>query len=206
MADPSGVRGWLTVASAVAFIVSLAVWLFSSGVVADVSIFVAVATGALVTILSVVSAIVEHQPGCILLGVAWAGAGVLLTMVLFGWAYLGESWTYLRGETTTAQVVTCEEDGDDCESEWTVDGQRHRDEVELALTEEPGDRITVRARGDEAVQQSGLTMLVVASSGVAVLSPFLLVGTVLWTRKHQRDQRMARHQPSGEPGSDTSSS
>lgn len=203
MADPSGARGWLTVASAVAFVVSLAVWLFSSGVVADVSVFVAVATGALLTILSVVSAIVEHQPGCILLGVAWAGVGVLLTMVVFGWAYLGESWTYLRGETTTAEVLTCEEDGDDCESEWTVDGERHRDEVELALTEEPGDRITVRARGDEAVQESGLTMLVVASSGVAVLSPFLLVGTVLWTRRHHR---MARHQPSSEPGSDTSSS
>lgn len=203
MAEPSGVRGWLTVASAVAFIVSLAVWLFSSGVVADVAVFVAVATGALLTILSVVSAIVEHQPGCILVGVALAGVGVLLTMVVFGWAYLGESWTYLRGESTTAEVVTCEEDGDDCESEWTVGGQQHRDEVELSLTEEPGDRFPVRTDGDEAVRSGGLTLLVVASSGVAVLSPFLLVGTVLWTR---RRQTMARHQPSSEPGSDTSSS
>lgn len=203
MSEPSGFRGWLTVASAVAFIVSLAVWLFSSGVVADVSIFVAVAAGAILTVVSVVSAVVEHQPGCILVGAALAGVGVLLTMVVFGWAYLGESWTYLQGESTTAEVVTCEEDGDDCESDWTLGGQQYRDEVELSLTEEPGDRFPVRADGDDAVRSGGLTLLVVASSGVALLSPFLLVGTVLWTR---RRQRMARHQPSGEPGSDTSSS
>lgn len=206
MSEPSGLRGWLTVASAVAFIVSLAVYLFSSGVVADVSIFVAVATGALLTILSVVSAVVEHQPGCILLGVAWAGVGVLLTMVVFGWAYLGESWTYLQGETTTAEVLACEEDGDDCESRWTIGGQEYRDEVELSITEAPGDRFPVRASGDEAVRQDGLSLLVVASSGVAVLSPFLLVATVLWTRRRHRDQTSARHQPSGEPGSETSSS
>jgi len=203
MSEPSGLRGWLTVASAVAFIVSLAVWLFSSGPVADASIFVAVATGALLAILSVVSAIVEHQPGCILVGLALAGVGVLLTMVVFGWAYLGESLTYVQGETTTAEVLTCEEDGDDCESRWTIDGQQHQDEVELSITEAPGDRFPVRASGDEAVRQDGLSLLVVASSGVAVLSPFLVVGTVLWAR---RRHTMARHQPSGEPGSDTSSS
>lgn len=203
MSEPSGMRGWLTVASAVVFIVSLAVWLFSSGAVADVSIFVAVASGALLTVVSVVSAVVEHQPGCILVGAALAGVGVLLTMVVFGWAYLGESWTYLQGETTTAEVLTCEEDGDDCESRWSLGGREYQDEVELSITEAPGDRYPVRASGDDAVRQDGLSLLVVASSGVAVLSPFLLVGTALWTR---RRQAIARHQPSGEPGADTSSS
>ena len=203
MSEPSGLRGWLTVASAVAFIVALAVWLFSSGAVADVSIFVAVAAGAILTVVSVVSAVVEHQPGCILVGAALAGVGVLLTMVVFGWAYLGESWTYLQGETTTAEVLTCEEDGDDCKSRWSLGGREYQDEVELSITEAPGDRYPVRASGDDAVRQDGLSLLVVASSGVAVLSPFLLVGTVLWAR---RRQAIARHQPSGEPGSDTSSS
>lgn len=203
MSEPSGVRGWLTVAGAVLFIVSLAVWLFSSGVVSDVSIFVAVATGSLLAILSVVSAVVEHQPGCILLGVAWAGVGGLLTMVVFGWAYLGESWTYVQGETTTAEVVTCEEDGDDCESRWSLGGREYEDEVELSLTEQVGDTYPVRADGDEAVRQGGVTLLVVASSGVALLSPFVLVGTVLWAR---RRQTIARHQPSSGTGSDTSSS
>lgn len=53
----------------------------------------------------------------------------------------------------------------------------------MAFDAEPGDTIPIRAHNDEAVQESGLTALVVASSGVALASPLLAAATILWIRK-----------------------
>lgn len=206
MSEPSGPRAWLTVVAAAVFVAALAVWSFSAGTVEQVFGFTTVAAGVVLVVVSVVSAVVEHQPGCVLVGVALAGVGALLTAVVFGFAYLEESWTYVRGEQTTAQVATCEDDGDDCESTWTVGGREHRGEVELALDAPRGGEIPVRAHDDDAVRAGGLTVLVVASSGVALLTPVLVLGAVLWGRRRGRGQATERHQPSGGSGSDTSSS
>jgi hypothetical protein len=202
MSEPSGLRGWLTVLFSVAFLAALTVWLFSAGVVERIFGFATVAAGVALVVVGVISAVVERQPGCVLVGAAFFGVGVLLTAVVFGFAYLDESWTYVRGESTHATVGTCDDDGDDCESSWRLGGREYTGEVELAFDQAPGDETPVRVYDDEAVQESGLTVLVVASSGVALLSPLLVLGAVLVARR----QATARHQPSGGSAVDTSSS
>jgi hypothetical protein len=97
-------------------------------------------------------------------------------------------------------VTSC--DDDDCESAWQLGGRDHTGELELSFDEKRGDRVPVRVYGDEAVRESGLTVLVVASSGVALVSPLLVLGGVLAARRQTR----ARHQPSGGSASDASSS
>jgi hypothetical protein len=192
MSEPRGARGWLTVFFGLLFVVAVTGWAITNS---RFFVFATVAVGVVLVVLAVVSAIVEHRPGLILVSVAYAGVGALLTAVVFGFAYLDASWTYVRGTHTEAQVVSCEDD--DCESRW--DGQSG--EVELAFDDEPGDTIPVRALGDDAVREGGLTVLVVASSGVALVSPLLVIGTLLFVRRHAT----ARHQPSGDGTSSTSS-
>jgi hypothetical protein len=201
MSEPSGARAWLTVLFGLALAATLTVWLFSAGTVERIFGYAAVASGVALVVVAVISAIVEHEPGFVLVGVAFFGVGVLLTATVFGWAYLEASWTYLNGESTQATVTRCEEDGDDCESTWQL-GSAYTDEVELALNVTEGEVIPVRARGDDAVREGGLTALVVASSGVAVVSPLLIAGGIVLARRHAT----ARHQPSGGSAADTSSS
>lgn len=202
MSEPRGARAWLTVLFGLILATTLTVWLFSAGTVERIFGYATVAAGVALVVVAVISAIVEREPSFVLAGVAFLGVGVLVTAVVFGWAYLGASWTYIRGDSTQATVTTCEEDGDDCESTWQLDGSAYTDEVELAFDVAPGDVIPVRAQGDDAVRESGLTALVVASSGIAVVSPLLVVGGVLFARRHAT----ARHQPSGGSAADTSSS
>jgi len=202
MSEPRGIRAWLTVLFSLVFVAALTVWLFSGGVVERVFGFTTVAAGVGLVVVAVVSAVVEHQPGCVLVGVAFFGVGVLLTAVVFGFAYLEESWTYVRGESTHATVRTCEEDEDECQSSWRLGDRAYTGEVELAFGLAPGDDVPVRVYDDEAVRESGLTVMVVASSGVAVVSPLLVLGAVLFARR----QATARHQPSGGSAADTSSS
>lgn len=192
MSEPRGARGWLTVLFGLLFVVAVTGWAITNS---SFFVFATVAVGVVLVVLAVVSAIVEHRPGLILVSAAYAGVGALLTAVVFGFAYLEESWTYVRGTPTEAQVVSCEDD--DCESRW--DGQSG--EVELSFDDEPRDTIPVRALGDDAVREGGLAVLIVASSGVALVSPLLVIGTILWTRRHAT----ARHQPSGDGASSTSS-
>lgn len=192
MSEPQGTRGWLTVLFGLLLVVAVAGWAVTGW---RVFILATVAAGVVLVVLAVASAIAEHQPGLVLVSAAYAGVGALLTATVFGFAYLDASWTYVRGTHTTAEVVSCEED--DCESRW--DGQSG--EVELAFTDEPGDTIPVRALGDDAVREGGLAVLVVASSGVALVSPLLVIGAVLFARRHAT----ARHQPSGDGTSSTSS-
>lgn len=192
MSEPRGVRAWLTVLFGLLFVVAVTGWAITGG---RAFVFATVAAGVVLVVVAVVSAIVEHQPGLVLVSAAYAGVGALLTAVVFGFAYLEASWTYVSGTHTEAQVVSCEED--DCESTWN--GQSG--EVELAFDDEPGDTIPVRALDDDAVREGGLAVLVVASSGVALVSPLLVIGTVVFARRHAT----ARHQPSGDGTSSTSS-
>lgn len=192
MSEPRGPRAWLTVLFGLLFVVAVTGWAITGG---RAFVFATVAAGVVLVVVAVVSAIVEHQPGLVLVSAAYAGVGAVLTAVVFGFAYLDASWTYVRGTHTEAQVVSCEDD--DCESRW--DGQSG--EVELAFDDEPGDTIPVRALGDDAVREGGLAVLVVASSGVALVSPLLVIGTLLFARRHAT----ARHQPSGDGTSSTSS-
>lgn len=192
MSEPQGARAWLTVLFGLLFVVAAAGWAVSGS---RVFVFATAAAGVALAVVAVVTAIVEHQPGLVLVAVAWAGVGALLTAVVFGFAYLEASWTYVRGTHTEAHVVSC--DDDECESTW--DGQTG--EVDLAFDAEPGDTIPVRAHGDDAVREGGLTTLVVASSGIALASPLVVLVTVVWVRRHA----MARHQPSGDGASSTSS-
>lgn len=201
MSEPSGVRAWLTVLFGLILAATLTVWLFSAGTVERIFGYTAVAAGVALVVVAVISAIVEHEPGFVLVGVAFFGIGVLLTAVVFGWAYLEASWTYITGDSTQATVTTCEEDNDDCESTWQLNERAYTDEVELAFNAAPGDVLQVRARGDDAVREGGLTALVVASSGVAVVSPLLIAGGVLFARR----QATARHHPSGGSAASTSS-
>jgi hypothetical protein len=199
MSEPSGPRAWLTVLFGLLFVVTLTVWLFGSGTVERVSGFAAVAAGVGLVVVAVRSAFVERAPGCVLVGAALAGVGALLTAVVFGFAYLETSWTYVRGEHTRATAVTC--DDAECESTWELGGRERSGEVELAFGTAEGDTLPVRAHGDEAVREGGLTVLVVASSGVALVSPLLVAGAVLVARRQTR----VRHQPSGGGTSSTSS-
>lgn len=192
MSEPRGARAWLTVLFGLLFVVAAAGWAVTGW---RFFIFATVAAGVALVVVGVVSAIVEHQPGLVLVSAAYAGVGALLTAVVFGFAYLEESWTYVRGAPTEAQVLSC--DDGECESTW--DGQSG--EVDLAFDVEPGDTVPVRAFGDEAVREGGLTVLVVASSGLAVVSPLIVLATVVVVRRHAT----ARHQPSGDGGSSTSS-
>ncbi|MBB4907764.1 hypothetical protein [Actinophytocola algeriensis] len=193
MSEPRGARGWLTVLFGLLLVVAVAGWAVTGW---RVFILATVAAGVVLVVVAVASAIVEHQPGLVLVSAAYAGVGALLTAAVFGFAYLEESWTYVRGTPTAAQVVSCEDDGE-CESRW--DGRTG--EVDLAFDVEPGDTVPVRVLDDEAVREGGLTVLVVASSGVALVSPLLVVGTILFARRHAT----ARHQPSGDGTSSTSS-
>jgi hypothetical protein len=192
VSEPRGARGWLTVLFGLLFVVAVTGWAITGG---RVFVFATVAAGLVLDDRAHHRDHDEHHPGLVLVTAAYAGVGALLTAVVFGFAYLDASWTYVRGTHTEAQVVSCEED--DCESRW--DGRFG--EVELAFTDEPGDTIPVRALGDDAVREGGLAVLVVASSGVALVSPLLVVGTVLFARRHAT----ARHQPSGDGTSSTSS-
>jgi hypothetical protein len=182
----------LTVLFGLLFVVAVSGWAIAGN---RLFILATVAAGVVLVVVAVASAIVERKPGLVLVSAAYAGAGALFTATVFGFAYLEESWTYVRGAHTEAQVVSCEDD--DCVSTW--DGQRG--EVELAFDDEAGATIPIRALGDDAVREGGLAILVVASSGVALLSPLLVIGTVLFARRHAT----ARHQPSGDGASSTSS-
>ncbi|MFC4855578.1 hypothetical protein [Actinophytocola glycyrrhizae] len=193
MSEPRGARGWLTVLFGLLFVVAIAGWSITGW---RAFVFATVAAGVALVVVGVATAIVEHQPGIVLVSAAYAGVGALLTATVFGFAYLEESWTYVRGAPAEAQVVSCEDDGE-CESRW--DGRTG--EVELAFDIEPGDTVPVRVLDDEAVREGGLTVLVVASSGVALVSPLLVIGTIVYVRR----QATARHQPSGGDASSTSS-
>ena len=192
MSEPRGARAWLTVLFGLIFVVAVAGWAIAGN---RIFVLATVAAGVVLVVVAVASAIVEHQPGLVLVSAAYAGVGALITAVVFGFAYLEESWTYVRGTHTDAQVVSCE--STECEARW---GGR-TGEVELAFDDEPGDTIPVRALGDDAVREGGLAVLVVASSGVALVSPLLVIGTILYARRHAT----ARHQPSGDGTSSTSS-
>ena len=192
MSEPRGVRAWLTVLFGLLFVVAVTGWAVAGN---RFFIVATVAAGVVLVVVAVASAIVEHQPGLVLVSAAYAGVGALLTAVVFGFGYLDTSWTYVRGTHTEAQVVTCE--NTDCDARW----DNQTGEVELAFDDEPGATIPIRALGDDAVREGGLAVLVVASSGVALLSPLLLVGIILFARRHAT----ARHQPSGNGASSTSS-
>ena len=192
MSEPRGARAWLTVLFGLLFVVAATGWAIAGN---RVFIVATVVAGVVLVVVAVASAIVEHQPGLVLVSAAYAGVGAVLTAVVFGFAYLEESWTYVRGTHTDAQVVSCE--NTDCDARW---GDQ-TGEVELAFDDEPGATIPVRALGDDAVREGGLAVLVVASSGVALVSPLLVIGTVLFARRHAT----ARHQPSGDGTSSTSS-
>jgi hypothetical protein len=174
----------LTVLFGLLFVVAVTGW---AVVGSRFFVFLTVAAGVALVVVAVVAAIVERRPGLVLVSAAYAGVGALLTAVVFGFAYLEVSWTYVTGTHTSARVVSCEDD--DCESTW--DSQSG--EVELAFDDEPGDTVPVRVRGDDAVREGGLAVLVVASSGVALVSPLLVAGTILYVRR----QATSRHQPSG---------
>lgn len=193
MSEPRGPRAWLTVLFGLIFVVAVSGWAILGN---RLFILATVGAGVVLVVVAVASAIVERRPGLVLVSAAFAGVGALLTAVVFGFAYLEESWTYVRGTHTEAQIVSCEDD-DDCVSTW--DGQRG--EVELAFDDEEGDTIPIRALGDDAVREGGLAILVVASSGVALVSPLLVIGAILFARRHAT----ARHQPSGDGTSSTSS-
>ncbi|MPZ80233.1 MAG: hypothetical protein GEV28_07490 [Actinophytocola sp.] len=90
---------------------ALTLWLFGEGIVELVFGLLTALAAVVLVVLAVVGAVVEHQPGRVLVTLAFLGVGLLLTAVVFGFAYLGESLTYVRGEATTARVVSCEEDG-----------------------------------------------------------------------------------------------
>lgn len=192
MSEPSGPRAWLTVLFGLIFVVAVAGWAILGN---RLFILATVGAGVVLVVVAVASAIVEHRPGLVLVSAAYAGVGALLTAVVFGFAYLEESWTYVRGTHTEAQVVSCEDD--ECVSTW----DDRRGEVELAFDDEEGATIPIRALGDDAVREGGLAILVVASSGVALVSPLLVIGTVLFARRHAT----ARHHPSGDGTSSTSS-
>jgi len=179
MAPVSGTRGWLSVGAGTVFVAALAVWLFSGGTVELWFGLLATAAAVALVVLAVIGAVVERRPGFVLVTVAFLGVGLLLSAVVFGFAYLGESLTYVRGEATTASVLTCEEDGDDCVVRWPGG----EGELELAFGKREGDTLPVHAHGDEAVPQGGLTVVVVAASAVAVVSPILALGTFLWLRR-----------------------
>ncbi|GAB3466994.1 hypothetical protein [Actinophytocola sediminis] len=177
-----GPRATLTVLSGTACLALFAVWLFSSGTVALVTGLLGALAGLVLVVVSVVGTIVDHRPGVVLVSLAFLGVGAAVTSVVFGLAYLEESVTYLRGEQTTARITHCERDDgerEDCEASWRADGREHTGEVELSFATRPGQTLPVRAAGDEAVRTGGLTVLVVAASGVAVVSPVaVLVGYV----------------------------
>jgi hypothetical protein len=192
VSEPRGARGWLTVLVGVVFVVALSGWAILGN---RLFILATVGAGVVLVVVAVASAIAERQPGLVLVSAAYVGVGAVLTAVVFGFAYLEESWTYVRGTHTEAQVVSCEDD--DCVSTW---GDQ-RGEVELAFADEEGATIPIRALGDDAVREGGLAILVVASSGVALVSPLLVIGTILYARRHAT----VRHQPSGDGTSSTSS-
>jgi hypothetical protein len=172
---PTGARWWITVLSGTACLVALVVWMFSTGTAELVSGLLGALAGLVLVVASVVGAIVDHRPGVVLVTLAFLGVGALLSAIVFGFAYLGESLTYLRGEPTTAEVTHCEEEegepDDDCESRWTAGDREHTGEIELSFAQQPGDTVSIHAADGEAVRAGGLTVLVVASSAVAVLSP-----------------------------------
>lgn len=182
-----GARGMLTVLAGTACLVLLALWLFSTGTAQLVTGLLCALAGLVLVVLSVVGAIVDHRPGVVLVSLAFLGAGAVLTAVVFGFAYLGESWTYLRGEQTTAEVLRCEEeDGepdDDCVARWTAGGREHTGEIELAFAQQPGDSVPIHAVGEDAVRGGGLTVLVVASSGVALVSPLAAFAVYVSVRR-----------------------
>ncbi|MFI7678235.1 hypothetical protein [Actinophytocola sp. NPDC049390] len=175
MSEPRGPRAWLTVLFGLLFVLAATGWAITGW---RAFVFATVAAGVVLVVLAVANAIVEHRPGLVLVTAAYAGVGALITAVVFGFAYLEESWTYVRGTPTDAHVVSCE--NTDCVARW---GDQ-TGEVELAFDDEPGDTIPVRALGDDAVREGGLAVLVVASSGVALVSPLLVIGTVLFARRH----------------------
>jgi len=193
VSEPRGARGWLTVLFGLLFVLAVTGWAITGS---RFFIFATVAAAVVLVVVAVISAIVERKPGLVLVSAAYAGIGAILTAVVFGFAYLEESWIYVRGTHTEATVVSCDDDGE-CESRW--DGRTG--EVDLAFDVQRGDTVPVRALGDDAVREGGLTVLVVASSGVALVSPLLVIGTVLYVRR----QATARHQPSGDGASSTSS-
>ncbi|OLF15369.1 hypothetical protein [Actinophytocola xanthii] len=179
-------RGWLTVLSGTACLVAFAVWLFSTGTAELVAGLLGALAGLVLVVLSVIGAVVEHRPDVVLVSLAFFGVGAVLTATVFGLAYFGESLTYLRGEPATAKVVRCEDGGeldDDCEASWRLGGREYTGEIELSFAQQQGDTLPIHAEGDEAVRAGGLTVLVVASSGVAVLSPLLLLAGYVSVRR-----------------------
>lgn len=181
-----GLRGWLTVLSGTVALVALAVWLFGTGTVELVSGLAGVLAAVALVVLAVVGAVVERRPGCVLVSLAFLGVGALLTAVVFGFAYLGDTLTYLRGAPATAEITECEDDDgpdDDCVARWRVGGREYTGEIELSFAQQPGDTVPVRADGRDAVRAGGLTVLVVGSSAVAVLSPFAAAGGYLYLRR-----------------------
>jgi hypothetical protein len=182
-----GARGMLAVLSGTGFLVLLALWLFSTGTVELVTGLLGALAGLVLAVLSVVGAIVDHRPGVVLVSLAFLGVGAVLTAIVFGFAYLGESLTYVRGEPATAEITRCEEEegepDDDCVARWTAGGREHTGEIELTFAQQPGDTVPIRAAGEEAVRAGGLTVLVVASSGVALLSPLAALAVYVSVRR-----------------------
>ncbi|MCT2588112.1 hypothetical protein [Actinophytocola gossypii] len=183
-------RWWVTVLSGTACLVALVVWMFSSGTAQLVSGFLGALAGLVLVVVSVVKAIVDHRPGVVLVTLAFLGVGALLSAIVFGFAYVGESLTYVGGEPATAEITRCEEEtgepDDDCVARWTVGGREHTGEIELSFAQQPGDTVPVHAVDGEAVRAGGLTVLVVASSGVAVLSPVVAFVIYVSVRRSRR--------------------
>jgi hypothetical protein len=181
-----GPRGWLTVLSGTACLVAFAVWLFSTGTAELVAGLLGALAGLVLVVLSVVGTVVERRPDAVLVSLAFLGVGAVLTATVFGFAYFGESLTYLRGEPATATIVRCEDGGefdDDCEASWRLGGREHTGEIELSFAQQQGDTVPIHAEGDDAVRAGGLTVLVVASSGVAVLTPLLVLAGYVSVRR-----------------------
>jgi len=179
-------RGWLTVLAGTACLVAFAVWLFSTGTAELVSGLLGALAGLVLVVLAVVGAVVDHRPGVILVTLAFFGVGAVLTAIVFGFAYLGDSLTYLRGDPTTAEVTRCEEGDepdDDCEARWQAGGREYSGEIEISFAQQPGDTVPVHAVDGEAVRAGGLTVLVVAASGVALLSPVLAIAGYVSVRR-----------------------
>lgn len=184
-----GPRGPLTVASGTACLVLFAVWLFTTGTTQLVAGLLGALAGLVLVAVSVASAVAEHQPGVVLVSLAFLGVGAVLTAMVFGFAYLGESITYLRGDPVTATVTHCERDDgelDDCVARWEVDGREYTGEIELDFDERPGETVAVRAAGEEAVRAGGLSVLVVASSGVAVATPLVVLAGFAFLGRRRR--------------------
>lgn len=183
----TGPRGQLAILAGTACVALFAVWLFTAGTAQLVTGLLSVLAGLVLVVVSVISAIVEHRPGMVLVSLAFLGVGAVLTAVVFGFAYLGESFTYVSGEKTTAEIIRCEEDDgepdDDCQARWSVGGREHTGEVELSFSQRPGETMPVHATEEEAVRAGGLTVLVVASSGVALLSPVAALAVYVSVRR-----------------------